>query len=507
MFQGTASSVGKSIIATAFCRIFKEDGFKVVPFKAQNIALNSFITEEGLEMGRAQVVQAEAAGIKPSVLMNPILIKPYSDNMSQVIIKGKVYKNMTVGEYNEYKPQLKKVVEQAFRELALRYDIVVIEGAGSPAEINLKNEDIVNMGMAEIADSPVILIGDIDRGGVFASIAGTFLLLEERERQRIKGVIINKFRGDAELLKPGLEKLEEIIKVPVIGVIPYCDVKIDDEDSLTDRFWMEENGSGCIKVEVVRLPHMSNFTDFNVFETQRDVRFRYVNPGEKPDDPDLLIIPGSKNTIADMKYLVESGLYEDILELYKKGRYIFGICGGYQILGREIEDPHHVEGDTEYIKGLGLLDVTTTITEKKVTMQVEAIIYQDRGLFKGLGGREVQGYEIHMGQTRRSKGVEPLTHIKAPSTHLEDNADGAINAGGNVVGTYIHGIFDNIQFTRGVLNNIRQQKGLPPLESGISSYKEFKEKQYQKLAGIVRENVNMNEIYNILECKKDYRKL
>jgi adenosylcobyric acid synthase len=498
MFQGTASSVGKSVIATAFCRIFMEDGYKVVPFKSQNMALNSYITEEGLEMGRAQVVQAEAAGLKPSVLMNPILLKPTSNNRSQVIIRGKVYKNMSAMEYYEFKPELLRIVRETFEEVTRGYDMAVLEGAGSPAEINLKDKDIVNMKMAEIADSPVILIGDIDRGGVFASLLGTVMLLDHKERKRVKGIIVNKFRGDINILKPGIEKLEEMIKVPVLGIIPYCDIKIDDEDSMTERFRKEGNREGCLKVEVIRLPYMSNFTDFTVFETQPDVSFRYVNPGEIPHNPDLLIIPGSKNTIEDMKYLRESGLEDEILKLNHMDKYIFGICGGYQMLGREIKDPEHVEGGTEYIEGLGLLDVVTTIATQKITTQVEAIIAQNRSLFKELEGHSVQGYEIHMGQTSRMEGVEPFSYIKTRQRGRQYITDGAVNDQGNVIGTYIHGIFDNIQFTRGILNNIRQQKGLPPLQSGIGSYREFKERQYSELARIVRQSVDMKRIYEII---------
>lgn len=498
MFQGTASSVGKSLIAAAFCRIFKEDGYRVVPFKSQNMALNSFITEEGLEMGRAQVVQAEAAGLKPSVLMNPILLKPTSDKKSQVIIKGKVYSNMTAVEYYQFKHRLVKVVEEVYKELTKDFDIVVLEGAGSPAEINLKDEDIVNMGMAEIADSPVILVGDIDRGGVFAALVGTIMLLEEEERQRVKGVIINKFRGDIKILEPGLRKLEEMIKIPILGVVPYCDIKIDDEDSLTERFRKKENREGCIKVEVVKLPHISNFTDFNVFETQPDVWFRYINPGEVPDNPDLLIIPGSKNTIEDMKYLRESGLQKEIQKVHKDGKYVMGICGGYQILGREIRDPDNIESYIGYIEGLGLLNTTTTIAAQKVTRQVEGSVCKNIGLFSGLEDYGVKGYEIHMGETRLMEGVEPLIRIKTLGGCFHNNLDGAVNKDGNVAGTYIHGVFDNVHITRGILNNIRKQKSLLPLQSEIASFGEFKEEQYQKLARIVRENVDIDKIYRII---------
>ncbi|RKD22534.1 cobyric acid synthase [Caminicella sporogenes] len=499
MVQGTASSVGKSIITAALCRIFMEDGYKVAPFKSQNMALNSYITEEGLEMGRAQVVQAEASGQKPSVLMNPILLKPTTDKKCQVILNGRVYGNLSAMEYHLFKPKLKDIVKEAYEKLCSLNDIIVIEGAGSPAEINLRENDLVNMGMAEIANSPVILVGDIDRGGVFASIYGTIMLLSEEERSRVKGVIINKFRGDVEILKPGIEMLENLINIPVLGVIPYTDIKIEDEDSLAERFKRRSGNYGEINVEVLYLPHVSNFTDFNVFETQQDVNLRYVMRGESIGNPDILIIPGSKNTIEDLIYIRNSGLEKQIYKLHKEGKLIVGICGGYQILGNKIRDPYGTESSIKEINGLGLLDTETVFEFEKTTTQVEAeIIDKKNGIFKDLECRDIIGYEIHMGQTRLGRNAEPFAKIRKRLHKEVEVFDGAINKKGNVFGTYIHGIFDNIKFTRELLNKVRKFKGLKQIESNIGSFEEFKENEYKKLARLVRENIDMNKIYEIV---------
>ncbi|MDF2546266.1 MAG: cobyric acid synthase CobQ [Anaerosolibacter sp.] len=499
MLQGTGSSVGKSLLTAGFCRIFHQDGYKVAPFKSQNMALNSYITAEGLEMGRAQVVQAEASKIEPTVAMNPVLLKPTTDKKCQVILNGKVYKNMSAVEYHEFKSELAALVKDSFQKLADAHDVVVIEGAGSPAEINLRENDIVNMGMAEMADSPVILIGDIDRGGVFASLAGTMLLLTEEEKKRVKGVIINKFRGDVEILKPGIKMLEDIIKIPVLGVIPYYHVQIEDEDSLAERFRYQKYQGGQVEVAVLYLPHVSNFTDFNVFETQEDVNLRYVMRGESIGNPDLLIIPGSKNTIEDLVYLRESGLEEQILRLHRQGKLIVGICGGYQMLGKTIKDPHGTESSIEEINGLGLLDVDTIFELEKTTTQVEAVVTAKlSGLLEGTQGAGLRGYEIHMGKTvlgSECQGLNQIRHMLGKDVSIDD---GASNMEGNVIGTYIHGIFDNIPFTRVILNNIRRQKGLEQVESSIESFEAFKEKEYDKLAEVIRTNVDMEKVYQIL---------
>lgn len=498
MLQGTASNVGKSTIVTGLCRIFKQDGYTVVPFKSQNMALNSFITKEGLEMGRAQVSQAEASGIEPIADMNPILLKPSGNHKSQVIVRGKVVGNMSSTEYHDYKLELMDVLKDTFDELNNKYDITVMEGAGSCAEINLKERDISNMGMAHIADAPVIIVGDIDRGGVFASLAGTMLLLNDEERKRVKGVIINKFRGRKELLGDGVKMLEDIIKVPVLGVVPYNDIKIEDEDSVTTRF-KKSVGIRDVHIEIVRTPHMSNFTDFHIFETQDDVSVRYVDYKESLGNPDIVIIPGSKSTIDDLKFIRENSLEEQIKALHKKGKLIIGICGGYQMLGKKLKDPYHVEGEREEYDGIGLLDTETIFEREKTTTQVKATICEGlNGYLKNLGGKKVSGYEIHMGVTNRSNEISDLDNIYKKLGEVVNYTEGSVNAEGNVFGTYLHGIFDEIDFTRSLLNNIREMKNLDRIESKVSSYKEFKEKEYDKLADFLREHLDIDKIYEIM---------
>lgn len=498
MIQGTGSSVGKSLITAGLCRIFRQDGYNVAPFKSQNMALNSFITREGKEMGRAQVVQAEAAGIEPDVEMNPILLKPTTDKKAQVIIKGEVYGNMSAVEYHNYKPQLAQMVKEIFNGLSERNDVVVIEGAGSPAEINLRDNDIVNMGMAEIADAPVILVGDIDKGGVFASIAGTMLLLTDAEKARVKGVIINKFRGDLEILKPGIKMLEDIIKIPVLGVLPYAKLNIEDEDSLTERFSFKK---GDVKVDidivVVKLPHISNFTDFNALENVAGVKVRYVNDVSKLGMPDLIIIPGSKNTIEDLLFIRESGIEGKTKELNEKGTVIFGVCGGYQMLGMQIEDPFHTESNVESVEGMELLDIRTTFRQKKVTTQVEAIITNGEKIMIGLKDIRITGYEIHMGTTEYGEGCIPYLKINKVLGEDRVSIDGVHNKQGNVYGTYIHGIFDNMEFTTGLINNLRVKKGLNRIVYNESEFNDFKQTQYDKLAEMLRINLDMEKIYEI----------
>ena len=498
MLQGTASNVGKSIITTGLCRIFKQDGYNVIPFKSQNMALNSFIKKEGLEMGRAQVSQAEACGIDPIADMNPILLKPNGNNKSQVIVRGKVVGDMSSKEYHEYKLQLKEVLGDIFEEFEEKYDVVVMEGAGSCAEINLMERDISNMGMAEIADAPVIIIGDIDRGGVFASLAGTMLLLPDEYKKRVKGVIINKFRGRKELLDSGIKMLEDIIKVPVLGVLPYTDIKIEEEDSVTTRFKQKVN-KGDIHIEVVRTPHMSNFTDFNIFETQEDVSLRYVDFGESFGDPDIVIIPGTKSTIDDLMFLRKNGLENQIKELHRRGKLIIGICGGYQMLGKVLKDPYHVENDLEEVEGIGLLDVETTFEMEKTTTQVKAILDENfHGYLENLSGKEVSGYEIHMGITKRNENSNNFVTVKQKLEQKVNYQVGSVNKECNVFGTYLHGIFDDIDFTRTILNNIRKMKNLEPIESNVKSFKEFKNQQYDKLADYLREHLDMEKIYEIM---------
>ncbi len=487
MVQGTASSVGKSLITTALCRILYKDGYSVCPFKSQNMALNSFITEDGKEMGRAQVVQAEACGIKPEAFMNPILLKPTTDRKSQVILNGKALKNMTAREYHEFKPELKDELIKIYDTIIENYDVYVIEGAGSTAEINLKEGDIVNMGMAEIADSPVILVSDIDRGGVFASILGTLMLLEEHERERVKGIIINKFRGDVGILKPGIRQLEEIIKKPILGVVPYSDLDIEDEDSVTERF-KEYKGDRDIRVSVIRINHMSNFTDLDALNVYDDVSVKYVTKAEELGNEDIIVIPGSKSTIDDLKEIKDKGIAEKIVRLAKKGTIIFGICGGYQMLGQKISDPHGIESSLPEIPGIGLLDMETVMESEKRTVQFEGEVVVDGGFLDGTKGMILKGYEIHQGITNGNEGNVFL------------KGDGCVNGAfkNNIIGTYIHGIFDNGDFTRRFLNNVRKSKGLDEIQDSIN-FQEFKEREFDKLAEIVKESLDMKKVYKILE--------
>ncbi len=490
MIQGTSSSVGKSIITAALCRIFTQDGFDVNPFKSQNMSLNSYITYEEHEMGRAQVIQAEACKKAPSSKMNPILLKPTTDRKSQVILNGKVYKNMDAVEYFQFKPQLREMVADTYNELSDASDIVVIEGAGSPAEINLKKEDIVNMGMAKIAKAPVILVGDIDKGGVFAALAGTMLLLDEDERNLVKGVIINKFRGSLEILEPGLRQLEEIIKVPVLGVVPYFELNIEDEDSVSDWFKQDEKSERDIDIAIIRLKHISNFTDFNSLKLFQDAGIRFVKNKSDLGKPDIIIIPGTKNTIEDMLALEEAGLAEGIKDSYQEGAFVFGICGGYQMLGKTIEDPFNVESSQGTVEGLGLINSNTIfLQDKTTTLSSGYVEYFDC---------QISGYEIHMGQTKVEKD-KPLLKIRTRSNIEVDEIDGVISEDGRIFGTYIHGIFDNTIFTRRFLNKVRVHKGLEIIDDVDFDYLKHKDQQYNELADLVREHLDMEQIYKIVE--------
>lgn len=491
MIQGTASSVGKSLMCTAICRILAQDGYNVNPFKSQNMSLNSYITPEGHEMGRAQVMQAEACGKVPSASMNPILLKPTSDRKSQVIIEGSVYADMDAVEYFDFKPGLKNKIADIYKALEDNSDIVVIEGAGSPAEINLNHEDFVNMGMAKIAKAPVLLVGDIDRGGVFASLAGTMLLLSEEERKLVKGVIINKFRGSLEILKPGLKMLEDIIKVPVLGVIPYFNMNLEDEDSVSEWLRHGADRSKELDIAVIRLPYMSNHTDFNALRLQEDVSLRFVGIDEALGSPDVIIIPGSKNTIHDMKAMASAGMDKRIQDCHEKGAAVFGICGGYQMLGKEIKDSLGAESQNEHACGLGLLDVVTEFRQKKFTTLSEGC--------DNVFGAEVRGYEIHMGETIVSGPGEALISVSERGGRQQSGLDGRVNESRTVFGTYFHGIFDSAEFTRGFLNLVRERKGLAPLDNSAQNFWEYKEEQYDKLADIVRSSLDMERLYKVLE--------
>ena len=478
MIQGTMSNAGKSLLCAGLCRIFKQDGYRVAPFKSQNMALNSYITEAGGEMGRAQVVQAEAAGIAPDVRMNPILLKPTTDVGSQVIVNGVVQGNMRAMEYYKRKREFIPAVMDAYNALATDYDIIVIEGAGSPAEINLKQEDIVNMGLAKLVDAPVLLVGDIDRGGVFAQLYGTVALLEEDERARIKGTVVNKFLGDKKSLEPGIKMLEDLCGVPVAGVIPYTHVDIDDEDSLSERF-NRGNERKLLDIAVIRLPRISNFTDFSPFERYENVSLRYVDKVADLHRPDMILIPGTKSTISDLKWLRQSGLEAAVLKAATSGTLVFGVCGGYQMLGRTVSDPDQVEaaGVTK-IAGMDLLPMDTVFHGEKVQTQTSGTFANIEGMLSTLNGISYEGYEIHMGRSEVS--LNPVTGC------------------GNVYGSYIHGIFDAPGVTDTILRALCQQKGIDFASLGTFDMKAYKEQQYDKLADAVREGLDMELVYKIL---------
>jgi adenosylcobyric acid synthase len=494
MVQGTMSNAGKSLLCAGLCRIFKQDGYKVAPFKSQNMALNSFITEDGLEMGRAQVMQAEAAGIKPSVLMNPVLLKPTNDTGSQVIVMGEVLGNMSAREYFAYKGNLRGKVMEAFNKLAEENDIIVIEGAGSPAEINLKEEDIVNMGMAKMAKAPVLLAGDIDRGGVFAQLIGTVMLLEEDEKKMVKGLIINKFRGDKTILDPGIEMLEEKAQIPVVGVAPYMNIEVEDEDSLTERF----SGSqevGKIDIAVIRIPRISNFTDFNPFESIDGVSLRYVHSVGELKNPDMIILPGTKNTMEDLLWMRQNGLEAAILKAAADGTIVYGVCGGYQMLGDTLSDPEGVEAGGS-IKGMGLIPMDTVFAGNKTRTRVKGTFRTVDGPLAEMSGTYLEGYEIHMGVTTLKEGAKPLTDISDFVTN-EEKVDGAYK--GNVYGTYVHSVFDKEGVAEAVVKAIAKSKGLDPSEIKGVDYQEFKETQYDILAATLREHMDIKRIYEIME--------
>ncbi len=483
MIQGTMSNVGKSLLAAGLCRIFRQDGYKVAPFKSQNMALNSFITKDGSEMGRAQVVQAEAAGIEPDVRMNPILLKPTTDVGSQVIVLGQVMGNMKAVEYYKHKRELVPYVMKAFNELAAENDIIVIEGAGSPAEINLKDEDIVNMGFARMVNAPVLLAGDIDRGGVFAQLYGTVERLEPEEKKLIKGTIVNKFRGDKAILEPGLRQLEELCGVPVAGVIPYLHLDIDDEDSLTERF-DNRTERRLIDIAVIRIPKISNFTDFAAFDGYENLSVRYVDRVADLGDPDMIIIPGTKSTIADLKWLRESGMEAKILQAADHGKLIFGICGGYQMLGRSVADPEMTEAETpETIKGMGLLPIETVFVGEKRQTQTSGTLPEIPGELSGLSGLGFEGYEIHMGRSGND-----LPQIVS----MSDSEDC------NVYGSYIHGIFDAPGIADTVVRVLCKKRGVDPSEIGTFDRMAYKDQQYDLLAKHMRENMDMDLVYRII---------
>lgn len=558
MVQGTMSNAGKSLIVAGLCRILKQDGYKVAPFKSQNMALNSYITEEGLEMGRAQVMQAEAAQITPNVDMNPILLKPTNDVGSQVIVNGKSIGNMKAMDYFKYKKKLIPEIREAFERLEKEVDVIVIEGAGSPAEINLKENDIVNMGLAEMIDAPVLLVGDIDRGGVFAQLIGTLVLLEDEERERIKGLIVNKFRGDVNILKPGIEMLEDKGKKEVVGVVPYMNISIEDEDSLTTKF--ENQTVKRIDIVVIRYPRISNFTDFDVFANYKDVSVRYVTKVEEFGKPDLIFLPGSKNTMGDLKWLRETGLEAMIKK--QQNVPIFGICGGYQMLGLEISDPYKVESGG-VMHGMGLLPVKTVLHSTKITTQVQGYFSDILGDFKDLSGKEFKGYEIHMGDTMCVDDNTKHNHMtsfevlstkpfenkfedrkkKLCDVHMNDSMEARLakkmiesekcrnkingfdvrtvkdihddgffaqksnfsfinKANENdsyIYGSYVHGLFDYGDISSIIVKKLAEKNGIKLSEDLEYDYAEFKEEQYNILADNMRKYMDMERIYKILD--------
>lgn len=494
MIQGTASNSGKSILTAALCRIFKQDGYRVAPFKSQNMALNSYITADGLEMGRAQVMQAEAAGIAPDVRMNPILLKPTSDVGSQVILCGKAIGNRTAKEYWSDKKALRPFIQQAFDSLANDYDIIVIEGAGSPAEINLKQDDLVNMGMAKMAHAPVLLVGDIDRGGVFASLYGTVKLLEPDEQDRIQGLIINKFRGDLEILRPGLDDLERLTDKPIIGVVPYAHLDIDDEDSLSERLTAKDSSKAALQIAVIRLPHLSNFTDFASLERMSAVSVRYVDTPKQLDGVDFIIIPGTKSTIDDLKWLRTSGLEAKIQRLHHEGTPVLGICGGYQMMGRHLHDPEGVEGGGS-IAGLGLLPTETSFRAQKTTTQATGKILSPGGIFHDLTGVPTIGYEIHMGDTTLLDGAVPFQQLMRENELVTDGC-----CAGDAYGTYMHGVLDTPEVLEPLIRALLARKGISASDITVFDPVQYKEEQYDKLADMVRSALDMDRIYQILEA-------
>ena len=500
MLQGTSSSVGKSLLVAGLCRVFRQDGLRVAPFKAQNMSLNSYVTPEGHEIGRAQVVQAEAAGLAPHVDMNPILLKPEADARSQVVLMGKPWKSLPAGTYYQHKGELWPAVTAALDRLRARYDLVIAEGAGSPAEINLRAGDIVNMAVALYAQAPVLLIGDIDRGGVFASLVGTLILLAPEERALVRGLIINKFRGDIALLQDGLRMLEERAGVPVLGVVPYLhDLAIAEEDGV----YLERGGQGprvadpaTVDVAAIHWPRISNFDDFDALKLEPGVTVRWVTRPDELGHPHAIILPGSKNTLADLTWLRERGLAERIVALARSGTAVVGICGGYQMLGTRLIDPHGVDGHRPggvpagEMQGLGLLPVETTFYAEKATYQARARVVARAGFLAQAAGVEVSGYEIHMGDTR---SPQPVFAITRRGEEDRQRPDGAVDASGRILGTYLHGLFDTPGFRRAWLKSLGWQG-----EGEAFELRRVREAAYDRLAQALRAGLDMGRLYQLI---------
>jgi adenosylcobyric acid synthase len=503
MVQGTASHVGKSVLVAALCRIFRQDGFRVAPFKAQNMSNNSYVTRDGGEIGRAQAVQAEAAGVEARVEMNPVLLKPEADHIAQVVLMGRPLVSARVKDYFALKAQLWESVRTSLDTLRSDYDMVVIEGAGSPAEINLKATEIVNMRVARYAHAPVLLCGDIDRGGVFAALVGTLQLLEPEERALVKGLLINKFRGDISLLSDGVAWLENYTGIPVAGVVPHFrDIHIPEEDSVALDLPSAATAQAVVDIAVVQLPHISNFDDFDPLAREPGVSLRYVDSAAALGRPDLLILPGSKTTMPDLAWLESRGLAQAVKQLYRDGGAVVGICGGYQMLGAKLRDPGGVESSREVMDGLSLLPMTTVFAGTKETHRVKGRVVANTGLLAGAQGAAVQGYEIHMGRTT-GEGVDHPVRVD-DRTDVPVSAggeyDGAMDASGRVLGTYIHGLFHNGALRRAVLENLARAKGarLPEGAGALTSDQEF-----DKLADWVRSNLKMDLVYQMAGLSRD----
>lgn len=502
MVQGTMSSVGKSLLVAALCRIFRQDGWRVAPFKAQNMALNSFATHDGREIGRAQAMQAEAAGIEVTVEMNPVLIKPEADSFSQIVVLGQPWERLAARDYFRRRQELWHIVTSALNTLREQYDLVVIEGAGSPAELNLKRGDMVNMAIATYADAPVLLAGDIDRGGIFAQLLGTLMLLDENERARVRGLIVNKFRGDSSLFIDGVKILEERGSVPVLGVVPFIrDLGIADEDSVALDTPLYRNNifhptQDILDIAIIRFPRISNFDDFDPLAAEPGVTVRFVDHPDTLSMPDLLILPGTKTTITDLVWLRERGLAERVRLLARTGTAVLGICGGYQMLGTHILDPHMVESETTSVEGLGLLPLATTFAATKQTVQARGHIVANRGMFTGTDECACSGYEIHMGQTHLADSVEPLLRLTQRGDSPTNATDGALDSQGWIAGTYLHGLFDNDELRHAILNNLATRRGVARTANTTRFDRQV---AYDRLAQIVRDHLDMGQLYRMIE--------
>jgi len=512
MLQGTSSHVGKSLLAAGLCRLLYREGFKVAPFKSQNMALNSYVTGDGGEIGRAQGVQAEAAGVQAAVEMNPILLKPKEDMVAQVIVMGRPYADMSAREYREsFTPEGLEISRKALHKLRGEHDVVVIEGAGSPAEINLKDRDIVNMNIASLAEAPVLLVADIDRGGVFASLVGTLELLTPQEREMVAGFIINKFRGDVSLLTPALDFLENRTGLPVLGVVPFIrNLGIEEEDSVAlysrdgrGREKEEDSGAGALlDIAVIKLPRISNYTDFDPLDAEKDVRLRYVERKEElasPHSPDAVIIPGTKNTTADLAYLHSEGLAGEIMRLHARGGSVVGICGGYQMLGRRLYDPQGTESSALVeSKGLGLLPISTSFNPRKLTRQVRARVSLHRS-WGSLAGLELQGYEIRHGGSEVDGDI-PSIAVLPEQEGAAAEIIGLASPDGTVFGAYLHNIFHNDLFRRRWLDSLRFRRGLEPLEGREDALQvgRAREESYDRLAFILGQHLDLERLYRII---------